>query len=100
MLPPGRHNLVQIGPETKAAVAVRTFRIKLDGEERRILDDDSAPLDRGDKPIAAVILAAQHGGKKLDEWLPRDRSTAIKPGAVAGDPHVEIAMIYGRRSFR
>jgi len=50
MLRPGRHNLVEIGPETEAAVAARTFGSELDGEERRILDGDAAPLDRGDEP--------------------------------------------------
>src|SRR5271163_1678627 len=97
MLRPGRHNLVEIGPETEAAVSVRTFRIDFDGEERCILDGDAATLDRGDQPIAAIILAAQNGSKELDEPLPRDRSAAIKPRAVAGDPHVEIAVIDSRR---
>ena len=67
MLRPGRHNLVEIGPETEAALAARTFASHLDGEERCILDGDAAPLDGGNQPIAAVVLAAQDGGKEFDE---------------------------------
>src|ERR1051325_7014256 len=98
MLGPGRHNLVQIGPEDQSLLAARSLLVDSDRDEWRIFDNDAAPLGRGYQPKAAVALAAQHGGKQLDQRQPVDRRTAIEPGAVAGDPHIEVAELDRRRS--
>jgi len=93
MLGPGRHNLVEIGPKTQPAFAAAAGGFEFDGEEGRIFDGDAAALDRRDQPEAAVGFAAQDRGEKFDETGAGDGRTAIEPGAVARDPHVEIAVI-------
>ena len=46
--------------------------------------------DRRDQEIL-VALALEHGGEQLDQRRPADRRLEVVPGAVGGDPHVEIA---------
>lgn len=93
MVGPRRHNLVEIGAEAKATLGAFAFARELDGDERRVLDGDAAALDRGDERIGAIILAPQNRGEELDEAGTGDRGAAVEPGAVAGDPHLEIAVI-------
>src|SRR6516164_10771816 len=95
-----RHNVVQIGPEYQlllAAIALEGQRHRKEGD---VLDLNAAAFGRGDEPIGAVLLTAQHGGKQLDEFYPADRRSSIEPRSITGDPHVEIAAIDRRPRAR
>ena len=46
MVRPGRHNLVQIGPEDQPLAASLAFDVDGDGDERRVLDRYPAALGR------------------------------------------------------
>ena len=63
------------------------------GNERDIFDLDPATFGRCHQPIAAVVVAAQHGGEQFDERHPVDRRPEVMPGAVVGNPHVEAAQL-------
>ena len=67
MLRSGGHNLVQIAAEDQALVAALAFDVESHGDERRVLDDNPAALRRRHQPVAAVVLAAQHGGEEFDQ---------------------------------
>lgn len=88
-----RHKFVQIGAEYQLLVATSPLDRHCDGEEWCILDLDTAAFGRGDQPIMAIRLTAQHGGEELDERRAADGRSAIKPGTVAGDSHIEIAAV-------
>src|SRR5271165_2540220 len=57
-----RHKFVQIGAEYQLLVATFPLDRHRDGEEWHVLDLDAAAFGRGDQPIMAVRLTAQHGG--------------------------------------
>src|SRR5436309_11656884 len=88
---PRGHNLVEIGPEDQLLIATRALHFDFDRDEGRVLDHDTAAFGGGHQPVAAVVFAAQHGGEQLDQGDAVDRRAPIIPGAVAGDPHVELA---------
>src|SRR5438874_485203 len=90
-----RHNLVEIGPEDQLLIAARALHFDLDRDEGRVLDHDAAAFGGGHQPVAAVGFAAQYGGEQLDQGDAVDRRAPIIPGAVAGDPHVEVAELDG-----
>src|SRR6185437_7018158 len=46
--------------------------------------------DRGDEEIVFPLLL-EHGGEQPDQRHPPDRRLLVEPGAVGGDPHVDIA---------
>src|SRR5260370_359657 len=86
----GSHNLVEIGAEDQPLVAALALHVERDRDEWRVLDRDAAALGRGHQPIAAVSLAAQHGGEQLDQGAAVDRRAPIIPCAGARAPHVEL----------
>ena len=90
---PGRHNIVQIGPEDQLLAAAVAGGGQLHGEKGNVLDLDAAALGRGDEPIGPVGVAAQDRGEQLDQRQPADRRPVMMPGAVAGDADAEIAAI-------
>ena len=82
--------VVDIGAEIENRPARILLDLQLDGEERRVFDDDADLLHRGDQEIL-VALALEHRGEQLDQSRPPNRRLLIEPGAVGGDPHVDIA---------
>jgi hypothetical protein len=63
---------------------------QFDADERRVFDDDPDLLHRRNQEVI-FALPLEHGGEQADQCRPSDRSFQIVPGAVAGDPHVDIA---------
>ena len=90
MVRPARDPIVDIGAEVEHPAGRLFLDIKLDREERRILDLDAALLNGRDQEIL-FALALEHRGEQLDQRRPADRRLEIEPGAVGGDAHVEIA---------
>jgi hypothetical protein len=87
VLAPARHPVVDIGAEMQHLASLGLLRPELDGEKRRVFDDNSAFLDRGDQEIFAPF-AFEHRGEQLHQRRPSDRRLEIEPGAVGGDAHV------------
>src|SRR5262245_1801935 len=98
------HPVVHIGAEVEHLAGVRLLDSHLDGQERRVVDADAALFHRCDE-VVLVAFALEDGGEKLDQGRPPDRGAEVEPGAVGGDPHVEIAterripQVYRRRTL-
>src|SRR5262249_58934299 len=84
MIAPARHPVVDIGAEIQHPALSSLLRPELDREERRILHDDPAFLDRRDQEIF-VPFPLENRGEQLYQRRPPDRSLEIEPGAVRRD---------------
>src|ERR1043166_14482 len=92
MLPPAGDPVVDVGAEIQAPAGGRVLDLKLDREKRRVVDRDPAFLDRRYQEIL-VAFALEHRGEQFDQRGAPDWGLLIKPGAVGGDAHVDIAAI-------
>ena len=94
----GLDPVVYIAPEPQDLVAARAGRLAFDGGKRRVLDQDSAALNRRDQPVVALLVPPDHRGEELDQGLSADRAAPVVPSAVARDADVEVAA--GRQPLR
>ena len=104
VIAPARHPVVDIGAEIQHPASGSLLRPEFDCEERRVLDDDPAFLDRRDQKIS-VPFPLEHRGEELHQRRPSDRRLEVEPGAVRGDAHIKVAakrripQIHRRRAF-
>src|SRR4029078_7225676 len=90
MAGPSSHPVGNIGTEFEDLPAMATRGFHLHREERRVFDDDSDFLYRCHKKVF-VAFPLEHGCKQFDQSQPADWRLLIEPGAIGGDPHVDIA---------
>jgi hypothetical protein len=88
----GRDDVVDIGAEDQPPAVLFGLGRHLDGDERRIVDPDPDPFDRGHQHVTLGVLT-QDRGEQLDQRRPADRRSAIEPRPVSGDAHVDFAAI-------
>ena len=86
-----RHLVFHIGLEVDRLGLPLPLNRHPDGGEGRVIHPDSHLLNRGHEIVFPVVIMPQHGGKQLYERFPPDGGIQIEPGAVLGDPHVDIA---------
>ena len=84
------HPIIDIGAEPQQAAVFVPIPDHLDGEKRRVIDANADFLHRSDQKVFAV-LAFQDRGEQPHQRRPADRRSHVKPRAVAGDSHVQIA---------
>ena len=85
-----RHPVVDVGAEMQHPAVIGLLGPELDREERRVVDDDPAFLDRRDQEVF-VPFPLEDRGEELHQRRPPDRSLEIEPGAVRSDAHIEVA---------
>src|SRR5262245_63938123 len=90
MIASARHPVVDVGAEMQHPAAISLLGLKLDREERRVLDDDAALLDWRDQKVF-VPFPLEDRGEELHQRRPPDRGLEIEPGAVRRDAHIEVA---------
>ena len=79
-----------LGRRVAETTTIGSGPFKFNREEWRIFDDDADFLDRGNQKIL-IALALEHRGEQTHQGGTPDRCLLIEPGAVGGDPHVDIA---------
>src|SRR5271157_561180 len=79
-----------IGRKSQNQLRLRPRDRHFNSQESRVLDLYANFLDGRDENIAVGVLA-QNGREEPHEGWPADRRAAVKPGPVAGNPHVDVA---------
>ena len=87
---PGHGLILGLGVKPQHLRLTLPFRIKINRQHGRVIDDDTDLFDGGDKVVFAVF-DLQNRREQLDQRRTANRGAFVKPCAIAGDAHVDVA---------
>lgn len=102
MLKPAHDNVIDIGPENQNLIAPLPPDFHFNSQKRGVLDFDIHFFNRRYQIMAAIVIAAQHPGKQLDQRHAANGTALVEPSPIAGNFQPDITAInwipevYGR----